>query len=337
VKSLAVRWWRLLLVVFATWLVHGGVSAQTVQPGPNLADWLMRVHQATQQKTYTGTFVVSTGSTLSSARIWHVCEATEQVERVEVLSGVPRATYRRNTQVVTFFPASKRVVMEDRARSTIFPNLGRSPDASIANHYQFSVLGSERIAGFDADVVDLKPKDSLRYGLRGWTDKKSGLVLQLKTLDHDGHTLEQAAFSDLQLDAPIDSTAMLQAMARTEGYRVEHAELHTTSADAQGWSLRSEVPGFRSVGCYQRPTMTGEVTRQSEGRTMQWVFSDGLATVSVFVEAFDAQRHGREGIRALGGASHAMAKRIDAWWATAVGEVPTTTLGIFLQELERKK
>lgn len=336
-KFWAVRPWVALVLAMATWMVHVGAAAQTALPAPSLADWLMRVNQATQQRSYSGTFVVSTGATLSSARIWHVCSGTQQVERVEVLSGTPRATYRRNAEVVTFYPASKRVVMENRTPVASFPNLGRSPDSSIGNHYQFSVVGSERIAGFDADVVDLKPKDALRYGLRVWTDKKTGLVLQLKTLDRDGHTLEQAAFSDLQLDVPIDMTAMLHAMARTDGYRIERTELHTTSADTQGWALRSEVPGFKPVGCYQRPARAGLGSINAVNNTMQWVFSDGLATVSVFVEVFDPQRHQREGTRALGGASHAMAKRIQAWWATAVGEVPATTLGAFLQALERKE
>lgn len=336
-KLLNAGCWRVLVVAVATWLAHAGAAAQVVAPTPSLADWLLRVNQATQQKTYTGTFVVSTGSSLSSARIWHVCEGTQQVERVEVLSGTPRATYRHNTQVVTFFPASKRVVMEDRMPSTAFPNLGRAPDTSIGSYYQFVVTGSERIAGFDTDVVDLKPKDALRYGLRVWTDQKTGLVLQLKTLDSEGRTLEQAAFSDLQLDAPIDSAAMLQAMARTQGYRVERSKMYATSADAQGWVLRAEVPGFKPVGCYQRPDAAGAAAVNSGSSTMQWVFSDGLATVSVFVENFDPQRHRRDGVRALGGASSAMAKRINTWWATAVGEVPVTTLGAFLHALERKK
>jgi sigma-E factor negative regulatory protein RseB len=335
VKSLTWRW--VVLVLLAPWVVQAGVAAQTTPPPTTLAQWLMRVHQATQQKAYVGTFVVSTGSTLSSARIWHVCEGSEQVERVEVLSGTPRTTYRRNTEVVTFFPTSKRVVSENRVSPSLFPNLGRTIDSSIGEYYQFSVLGSERIAGFDADVVELKPKDALRYGLQIWTDKKTGLVLQLKTLDRNGHTLEQAAFSDLQMGGPVDRAQMLQAMVRTDGYHVERAALHKTSADVQGWDLRSDVPGFKSVGCYQRPTVVGEAADKPENSTMQWVFSDGLATVSVFVEAFDAQRNGQEGVRALGGASHAMTRRINAWWATAVGEVPATTLGVFLQELERKK
>jgi sigma-E factor negative regulatory protein RseB len=33
---------------------------------------------------------------------------------------------------------------------------------------------------------------------------------------------------------------------------------------------------------------------------MQWTFSDGLASVSLFVEAFDRQRHVKEGVMSMG-------------------------------------
>ena len=70
---------------------------------------------------------------------------------------------------------------------------------------------------------------------------------------------------------------------------------------------------------------------------MQWMFSDGLATVSLFVEAFDAKRHVREGVADLGGATRTQTRRLDGWWITAVGEVPASTLALFAQGLERKK
>ena len=66
--------------------------------------WLMRLHEASRHRTYTGTFVVSAAGKMASARIWHVCDGEQQVERVESLSGTPRATFRRNDEVVTFFP-----------------------------------------------------------------------------------------------------------------------------------------------------------------------------------------------------------------------------------------
>jgi len=32
-----------------------------------------------------------------------------------------------------------------------------------------------------------------------------------------------------------------------------------------------------------------------------------------------------------------LTRHLDAWWITAVGEVPAATLGVFAQTLERKK
>jgi sigma-E factor negative regulatory protein RseB len=63
---------------------------------------LMRMHEASRRRAYVGTFVVSAGGAMSSARIWHVCDGELQMERVESLTGEPRSTFRRNEQVLTF-------------------------------------------------------------------------------------------------------------------------------------------------------------------------------------------------------------------------------------------
>jgi sigma-E factor negative regulatory protein RseB len=70
---------------------------------------------------------------------------------------------------------------------------------------------------------------------------------------------------------------------------------------------------------------------------MQWVFSDGVATVSLFVEAYDPQLHLREGLTDMGGATRTRTRRINDWWVTVVGEVPPATLHAFANALERKK
>lgn len=299
--------------------------------------WLMRLHEASRHRTYTGTFVVSAAGKMASARIWHVCDGDQQVERVESLSGTPRATFRRNDEVVTFFPESKVAVTESRESLGLFPNLLKSNAADIGEQYLMKPVGNERIAGLDAEIVQLVPKDALRYGYRVWSEKRSGLVVQLQTLDAEGRVLEQSAFSELQLDAPVSKTKLTQMMAATEGYRVERRDLQKTTAKAQGWDMAKPVPGFKPMGCYTRPVaLLAGASGRSE-QTMQWMFSDGLATVSLFVEAFDARRHTREGATELGGATRTHTRRLDAWWITAVGEAPATTLALFVQGLERKK
>src|SRR5450830_22015 len=80
----------------------------------SLNDWLMRMHEASRNRAYVGTFVVSSGGAMSSAKIWHVCEGNQQVERVETLTGAPRSIFRHNDQVVTFMPDQKVVRSEKR-------------------------------------------------------------------------------------------------------------------------------------------------------------------------------------------------------------------------------
>ncbi len=315
---------------------HGGPS---VAPPPPLApertlhEWLVRMHEAARRRTYTGTFVVSAGNSISSARIWHVCDGDLQMERVEALTGPPRSTFRRNEQLLTLYPDSRLAVAERRESFGQFPNLLQPGGTALGQFYGIRFAGSERVAGLEADVVQLRPNDALRFAHQIWTEKKTGMVLKLQTIDARGRVLEQAAFSELQLDAPVSMTKLAQMMGNTEGYQVERTDLVKTSAADQGWGMKSAVPGFQPVTCYLRPTAVPADARPES--TLQWIFSDGLATVSLFIEAFDPRRHVQPMAQALG-ATHTLTRRIGDWWLTAVGEVPPHTLAAFAQALQRK-
>lgn len=300
--------------------------ALTAQVGSykSVNDWLARIHDASRRRAYTGTFVVSMGSEMASARIWHVCDGEQQMERVESLTGAPRSTFRHNNHVVTFFPDTKVARSEEREALGIFPNFLNSNDSAIAEFYNLKVLDSERVAGIDAEVAQLVAKDTLRYSYRIWTERKSGLVVKLQTLDTAGRVIEQAAFSELNLDAPVKMDKLVAMMNNTAGLKLEQVEMSKTTALAQGWAMSRGVPGFAAMSCIKRPD------------TMQWIFSDGLATVSLFIEPFDRKRHSQEGVWSMG-ATQTLAKRMDDWWLTAVGEVPAPTLKVFAQQLERKK
>jgi sigma-E factor negative regulatory protein RseB len=295
----------------------------------SVGEWLLRMHEASRRRSYIGTFVVSSyAGALSSARIWHACEGDVQMERVESLSGVPRAIFRRNDDVVTFLPESKVARSEKRDSLGLFPNLLTGSENSIPDFYAARRLGGDRVAGHDADVVQLAPRDNLRYGYRIWSERKSGLVVKLQTLDTEGNVLEQAAFSELQLDAPVRMDRLAQMMASTDGYRVEKSDVVKTTASAEGWTLKTSVAGFKPMSCYKRP---------ASENTMQWIFSDGLATVSLFVEPYDRQRHTQEGLFAAVGATQTLTHRMQDWWVTAVGEVPPHTLKAFALGLERRR
>jgi sigma-E factor negative regulatory protein RseB len=145
--------------------------------------------------------------------------------------------------------------------------------------------------------------------------------------------LEQAAFSELRFAVPVNASQIKRMMSSTAGYKVEKSERAYTTAEAEGWNIKSAVPGFKPQGCYR-----GEVSAAASAPVFQCVFSDGLATVSLFIEPYDAKRHVREGASVMG-ATHTLTQRLTSadatWWVTAVGEVPAQTLRMFAGSLER--
>ncbi|MFM9921754.1 MucB/RseB C-terminal domain-containing protein [Variovorax sp. H27-G14] len=317
--------------------------AQTDEPpAMNVTEWLQRMHAGARQRNYIGTFVVSApGGDLSSARIWHVRDGEHQIERIEALSGPPRSTFRRNRNVMTFLPEAKVVKVEKRENLDLFPNLPEKPDSTIGDFYDVRAIGKDRVAGFDADVVQLVPHDGLRFGYRIWSERRSGLVVKLQTLDSDSRVVEQSAFSELQLDAPVKAQALSQMMANTAGYRIEKLELERSSAQDEGWTLNAPVAGFKPRSFFRRAAATDDTGKaKQDATTFQWTFSDGLASVSLFIERYDAARAPRDGVLTIG-ATNAIRRRLPApasdWWLTAVGEVPQQTLNAFAQSLARTR
>nr|WP_302175741.1 MucB/RseB C-terminal domain-containing protein [uncultured Hydrogenophaga sp.] len=310
-----------------------GPAGASQAPVRTINEWLTRMHEASRMRAYTGTLVVTAGTSMSASKIWHVCDGTRQMERVDTLTGEPRTTLRRDNEVITLIPESRTAVVEKRESLGLFPDLLRTPDNLIPGFYSVREMGHQRIAGHLADMVEILPKDDLRFGYRIWSEQGSGLVVKLQTLGPQGSVLEQVAFTELQMDAPVSMDKLAATMKDTRGYEVVRPTLRKTTPEAQGWRLKEPVPGFASMSCHVRePDSAGKASPAS----MQWVFSDGLASVSLFVEPFDPRQHGQERAAAMG-ATQSVSRRIGEYWVTALGEVPRATLKRFTRSLERAR
>ena len=311
--------------------------SESEAPPRTVAQWLARLQRASRVPAYSGTFVVSAPEgVLSSARIWHACQGAQEIERVENLSGPPRATYRRDDDILIFQPGQRTIRAERRESGSLFKGqLRPGEEAEVARYYDARPEGQGRVAGFDADIVRLAAQDGWRYGYRIWSERRTGLVIKMQTLDAAGRVLEQSAFSELQFSSPLEADKLAQMMDDTQGWHIEKAGHAPTRADSEGWTLASPVPGFRPRQCYQHG---GASNASGAGGVVQWIFSDGLATVSLFLEPYDARRHTRDDLLAMG-ATHSLMLRLPApasgWWLTAVGEVPPQTLQAFAQALRR--
>lgn len=335
--------WLIVAGLVCGWAALAGAQSTKLEPAAGALDgrgWLMRIHEAASHRNFQGTFVVSSGGSVASARIAHFCQGVNQFERIESLDGQARNVFRHNDAVQTQWPASRVVLVEQRALLSSFPALLQAGDDRIVDLYDIQVQGTERVAGHEAHVLQVRPRDALRFGHRLWAEKISGLLLRADVIGLHGEVLESSAFSDVVIGVRAQPESVLRPMKSLEGYRVLHPALTPTQLDGEGWQMRPAAPGFKQVSCVKRPL--GESAAGLSGSTeppaaqvLQTIFSDGLTYVSVFIEPYVPQRHQRPMLASVG-ATQTLMRRHGDWWVTVVGDVPASTLKLFADGLERR-
>lgn len=303
-----------------------------LSPGEAKA-WLVRIHEAASQRNYRGTMVFSAGGSVSSSRIAHFHEGTQRFERIESLDGEMRRVFRHNELVQTLFPASRMAVVEQRDPLTPFPALLQAGEDRLVEHYELQKQGRDRIAGHDAQVFLLRPRDEFRFGQRLWADLATGLLLRADILGPKDEVLESASFSEVAIGVRAQPDTVLGPMRRLEGYKVLRPAVVRTRLEDEGWALPVPPAGFRQLSCVRRPLDSGA---GGGAQALQAIFSDGLTHVSVFIEAYDAQRHPKPMWTSIG-ATHTLMRRRDDAWITVMGDVPLPTLKLFVQALERRR
>ena len=329
------RWGGLAcaLLVSAAWAeVSFGPAGS---PSWTMEKWISTYRQAPKQHSFKGVFVVSmpSAASVSSSRITHAARRGDVTERIEALTGPQRITYRHNNEASTFFPDAKVVRQEHLGAASVLPGAVGEKFKGTSTQYRVLRGGRTRVAGYDAYTVNFKPIDDLRFGYRVWSDVATGLVLKMQTVDASGAVIEQSEFSELTLDVPVSTDGLLQDMKRVPaGYKVMRTKTTVAQLAHEGWVVRDLPEGFELVTCYKR----------DHAKSLSWlqcVFSDGMASASIFLERYDAGRHRQEGQMAMGATNTLVARSVDAqqneWWATVVGEVPAVTLRAILTAMER--
>ena len=340
---------RAAALFFGALLFVAQVQGQMQAPVPAQKDglvdarelraWIERVQDASRTKNYSGTFVVTSSLGFVTSRLAHMCIGSDVYEQVDLMDGLRRTQLRANNVVHTLYPDQRIATTETRETVDSFPRLLKNEDAKLAEFYEMRALGEDRVAGYATRVVHLKPRDGFRLGMRLWSEEKTGLLLKSQVIGLNGEVLEQVAFSELAINVPSQGEKIKSSIRKLEGYRVEQVRAVVTTAKAEGWRMSARVPGFREVACMKREMRAQPILIEARPEAkprdvLQWVFSDGLSNVSLFVEPYVRELHNREGLSIVG-ATHTLTARKGDWWVTVLGEVPALTLQSFTQSLER--
>ncbi|MBV8627748.1 MAG: MucB/RseB C-terminal domain-containing protein [Paraburkholderia sp.] len=333
------HWGRLPALLFCAAVLLSATSrafAQSDDPAAvrrTAADWLDRIHQAAQQQNYEGAFVYQRGSFVQTSRIAHYATHEGEFEKLESLDGKPRKMLRHNDDLYTFIPERRLLVVEKRQNKASFPALLATSGDQVLSVYEPKLLGNDRVAGVDSEVIELDPKDGWRFAYKLWADAKTGLLLRAQTLDPAGQVLEQLSFSQISIGVPVDKASIVNGIRNTAGWTIVRPPVESVDMEAQGWQFGSTVPGFRKIRELRRP-MAARDAGDPPIPVDQAVFSDGLAAISIFIEP--AEKNSRKEGTGSSGATHVLVKRHGDFWITLLGEVPQATLQQFASAIEYK-
>jgi sigma-E factor negative regulatory protein RseB len=314
---------RTLGMALALW---GGLAqAQTPPDGIAL---LRKIYQATEKLSYAGTFVYQQGDRTETSRITRITGPGGDVERVEVLDGMPKEIVRTRDTVRCYLPESQTVKVERRTDDRAFPAMLPERVSDLARNYTITRGETVRIAGYDCVAVVLTPKDDLRYGYKLWADTGSGMLLKARTFNRKGETVEQFTFTQFSIGSvPRERVRSRHA---SQNWRVEDAAVAPANLTRAGWSISAELPGFRKVT---------EVTRRlGESRPVgQMVYSDGMAAMSIFIEPMGGRSEAvRPGLSSLG-AYHIYTREVANHVVTVVGEAPAASVQRLARQVEFRR
>jgi sigma-E factor negative regulatory protein RseB len=312
-----------MLCVQPVWSQVGSRQQEALQ-------WLQRVAMATQNLSYSGTFVYRNGSQSETSRIVHFSSEGRQKEKLEVLDGSPREVIRENDEVKCYLPESRLMIVEQRSARRTFPALPPGSLAGLGEHYSVRKGGTARVAGYDSQIVRLEPRDPWRYGHQFWVERETGLLLKAEMFDARGEVLESLAFTELRLGQPPSPDALKSRHADAVGnaWQIRLGRARDLR-DPGPWLFRTDLPGFRRQAAMQRSISGGDGS--DERVALHWVYSDGLAAMSVFISPLRGGESGVDGTVQASGAMSVIKRVVDGHLVVVMGDVPPASVMHFAE------
>ncbi len=284
-------------------------------------EMLERMSNATHNLNYDGIFVYSRGNQLESMRIIHKVDEQGEKERLISLTGANREVIKDGQDVACFY-SDNQTVMVDKGGSNKFLSVNFPESiAKIRSFYNFQVLGRDRIAGRETNIIEVMPKDEHRYIYHFWVDDETGLMLKSAIVSLQEKPLETVLFTHIEIPHEIPSDLMTPMDAENYEWHTNEQNLDQTTQEPSQWKVQWMPVGF-SMESTNKQLFSG-IKKPVE----HLVYSDGLATVSLYIEKVDTNAKDKvmNGYVSLG-AVNAYTHSQEDYQVTVVGELPAKTV-----------
>lgn len=319
------------------WLPTGIVACALLVAAPLLAlagddphEWLEKMTRALATRNYDGTFFHLSNGQVEAMRIVHRVQGGRVTERLQSLEGSGREYVRDNDRLTCYLPDKHKILVATRQSRGPFlsslPHFGSGAD----RFYRIVSLPQGRVLGRPVRVIAVNPKDQYRFGYRLWLDEKTAMPLKTQLCDSHGQVLEQILFAKLDMPQWIPDRDLKPTVSTADMRWVIQSPSQSASPAIAAFRASELPPGFELAAAGAQ--MLGNASEPAE----HLVYTDGLATVSVFVEAGEqpaAESGGPDASNsapmqglARVGSGFVFSTVVQGHQVTAVGEVPAETV-----------
>jgi sigma-E factor negative regulatory protein RseB len=292
--------------------------AAQAAPGEDPLAWLQRAAQAARGVSYAGTFVHTNGDHTSTVRITHAMVGNDEHERIEPLDGPAYEIVRKNDEMFCYFPDAKTVRLDRRVTARFFPTILSGTPTAVAASYEVKLGPTERVLGYECRWIRLEPRDAMRHAQSVCSEVQTGLTLRARTLNDKRQPVEHYTFTDLKIGPQVARPDMKSIFeARVKRWISDSQPREETKTVDTGWTVTNAPAGFFKVAELRR-TLPGR-----EHPVSQLIYSDGLASMSVFVEPNKPARAAEASSE--DGATTFFVRPMGETLVSVLGEVPIAT------------
>ena len=283
-------------------------------------EWLERMSESLSSRNYTGVFTHTTRRQSETMRIVHRVGRGASTERLVSLDGSGREIVRTAEEVHVYLPDRRVVLVEPRSDGGVLLEVLPEPGPELDALYELQIMDGHKLLGRDVRVLDIRPRDAFRYGYRLWLDEESAMPLRTMVMDGMGRPVELINFTQLEMPRHIDARATEPSMNASGFQWVRNARRRPAPPpSAVVWRPMNLPPGFHLVA-NRRQVVPGV-----EQPVQHLIFSDGIASISVFIEPARPQGTAPPESSSVGSAN-AFTTVVHGRVVTAVGEVPLETV-----------
>jgi len=308
-------------------------GAATAAEKGEVIHWLKRMVDSVHTLSYEGTFVFLRDKQLETMQIKHTVDESGEKEHLFSLNGVPREVFRDNASVTCITPDIESISVGSRMPGLGFRSVYAINVKELSKFYSFHILGEQRVAGRQTKVVAIIPRDEFRYGYRIYLDTENAFPLKSDMMDVSGDAISQIMFTHLKVSHSIQKVQDISIEGKENYAWLKQISRKTKDSDGTepDWTF-SDLPEGFDVSFH---SISGpEISYTDESRIEHFVLSDGLASLSVYVDKTTSKSLLGESSM---GSVNAFGLEYRGSHITVVGEVPAQTVQLVAKAIHYER